>query len=220
MERLKRLREPAVVIALVGLVVHLASSLLWVLRSPAPLGSALATFASLIVPPALLVLVTALLLACRLTEPTRHVRGLTLAGLVLTGTLLIGGIASAVASVSTAPEAEGGDLTFLPWLVAPVTVAVVSLVTQVALLRRPVSGTAAAPPLELDSAQPEPEPADPQNEPTWTSDAAVGTVWRRAGDAASQRPATSWDAPGQSGSGWESGPDPDTPVETTRRPGE
>jgi len=219
MERLKRLREPATVIALVGLVVHLALTVLWAVRYPAPPGS-VASLANLIVPPVLLVLLTALLLACWLAEPTRHARGLTVTGLVLTVALLVGAVAPAVASVSTARGTDGGGLAFLPWLVVPVTVAVVSLAAQVALLRPPPAGTAAPAPAELESAQPDPEPVDPQQQPTWTSDAAVGTVWRRAGDAASQRPATSWDAPGQSGGWWEAGPDSDPPVETTRRPGE
>ena len=220
MERLKRLREPAAVIALVGLAVHLTLSVLWAARAPAPLGSALATLATLIVPPVLLVLLTALLLACWLAEPTPHARGLTVTGLVLTVALLIGAVALAVASVTTTPGADGSPLAFLPWLVAPVTVAVISLATQVALLRRPVADLASAPPAELESAQPDPDSVDPQHQPTWTSDAAIGTVWRRAGDAGSERPATSWDAPGQGGGWWEAEPDPDPPAETTRRPAE
>jgi hypothetical protein len=220
MERLKRLREPAVVIALVGLVVHLALSVLWAVRYPAPLGATFATLANLIVPPVLLVLLTALLLSCWLAEPTPHARGLTVTGLVLTVALVAGVAALAVASVTTDRGADGGALASLPWLVAPVTVAVVSLAAQVALLRPPPAGTAATAPAELESARPDPEPVDPQHQPTWTSDAAVGTVWRRAGDAASQRPATSWDAPGQSGGWGDAVPDSDPPAEPTRRPGE
>jgi hypothetical protein len=220
MEGLKRLREPAAVIALLGLAVHLALSGLWAVRSPAPPGSTLTTLAILIVPPVLLVLLTALLLACSLGGPTPHARGLTVTGLGLTVALLVGAGALAVASLTTAPGADSWRLAFLAGLVAPVTVAVISLATQVALLRRPVSDTATVPRAELESVPPDPEPVDPQHEPTWTSDAAVGTVWRRAGDAASQRPATSWDAPGQSGGWWEAEPDPDPPAETTRRPAE
>jgi hypothetical protein len=220
MERLKRLREPLAVIALVGLVVHLALSVLWVVRYPAPLGPALGSLATTIIPPVLVVLLTALLLFCWVAEPTPRARGLTVAGLVLTGALVVGAVVAAVASLTTAPGGEGGALALLPWLVAPVTVAVVALAAQVALLRRPASGPTPAPPAELESAPPDPELVDPQQQPTWTSDAAVGTVWRRAGDAASQRPETSWDAPDQSG-GW-GGPeqDPDPQVEPTRRAGE
>jgi hypothetical protein len=220
MEGLKRLREPAAVIALLGMAVHLALSGLWAVRSPAPSGSTLGTLAILIVPPVLLVLLTALLLACWLVGPTPHARGLTVTGLGLTVALLVGAVALAVVSLTTAPGADSGRLAFVAGLVAPVTVAVISLATQVALLRRPVSDTATVPPAELEPVPPDPEPVHPQHEPTWTSDAAIGTVWRRAGDAASQRPATSWDAPGQSGGWWEAGPDPDPPAETTRRPAE
>jgi hypothetical protein len=207
-----------VVIALVGLVLHLGLGVLWAVRYPGPPGTALPTLATQIIPPVLLVLLTALLLACWLAEPTPHARGLTVTGLVLTVALLVGAVGSAIAAVPTVPRSDDGGIAFVAWLVAPVTVAVVSLAVQGGLLRRRVSEPAAAPPeLESAEAEPQPELVDPQQQPTWTSDAAVGTVWRRAGDAGSQRPATSWDAPDQSGGWWGSEQDPDPQVEPTRR---
>lgn len=217
MERLKRLREPAVVLALAGSALHLVLGVVWAVGSPDPLGSTLASPAILVAESTLLLLLTALLLACRLVDPTPHARGLTVAGLVVTGALLIGVAALVVASTALAPEADGWDPSFLPSMVAALTVASISLAIQIILLREPVSQPVLAVPAELEPAEPEPEPVDPQQQPEWTPDAAVGTVWRRAGDATSQRPATSWDASGVGG-GWEE-PDPgaETPTEPTRR---
>ena len=106
-----------------------------------------------------------------------------------------------------------GGAVLVPLLVRlapPLIAGIVAVGSFLALLRRPLSNPASVP--ELESAEPEPEPVDPQQQPGWTPDAAVGTVWRRAGDAASQTPSTSWDSPGQTGDGW--GPLP----AQTRRP--
>jgi MFS family permease len=218
MERLMRLREPAAVIALVGLTLHTVLVVLSGWDSTAPLGPILGHLASAIAEPVLLVLLSVLLVACWLTEPTRHARGLTVAGLALTALLLAAVLALAVAALVVAgPEMwERGAI--YRWLVPPVTVAVIGLLAQVALLRRPTPAPTTVP--ELEPAEPQPEPVDPQQQPTWTPDAAVGTVWRRAGDAASQVPATSWDAPGEGGAGWGTISPADPPTEPTRRSGE
>jgi hypothetical protein len=73
------------------------------------------------------------------------------------------------------------------------------------------------PPSEPEPAELEPEPVDLDQQPGWTADEAVGTVWRRAGDAASERPATSWDAPTTDGGWGEPLPRGDAAEEPPRR---
>jgi hypothetical protein len=112
-----------------------------------------------------------------------------------------------VAGLVQAPDSAlfGMATVFLgvvPWL----TTAVIALGVFVALLRRPA--LVAAPPAagevgSAESDQPVPAPAaDPQLQPGWSPDVAVGAVWRRAGDAASGAPATGWDTPGQAPGWW------------------
>ena len=71
-----RLREPAAVVALVGVALHVVLSVLSAADSPVPVGRTLGDLAYRIADPVLLVL-TALLVACWLPEPTPHARGLT-----------------------------------------------------------------------------------------------------------------------------------------------
>ena len=217
MDRLKRLREPLVVVALVALVIY--ASLLLTVAGPAPdmpLGVTLAELAYSLVEPVLLALLTGLLVVCWVAEPSPHARGLTMTGLVLTAALLAGAVGLSVAATLLGVY-DWWSPTFVALAVPPISVAVISLAVQVALVRRPLPVPAPMPELAPAEPEPEPEPVDPQQQPGWTPDAAVGTVWRRAGDAASQTPSTSWDGPGQT-EGW-GGPDsrPDLPPESTRR---
>jgi len=212
MERLKRWREPAAVIALVGLALHVVVLLLAAVTSPADLDLLAPELAYALVVPVLLLLLTALVVACWVAEPIPHARGLAIAALVLVAVTVVGAAAFAVAAVVLGPTYVWSVFTLRA--VSPLVVTVVALGALVALVRRPLQATAPVP--ELESPEPEPEPVDPQREPEWTPDAAVGTVWRRAGDATSQGPATSWDAPGASG--WsEPGPRAEIPTEPTRR---
>ena len=118
-----------------------------------------------------------------------------------------------VAAVIGAPaEARTGMVSVflgvMPWL----TTAVIALGLFVALLRRPLVAATPAAIDQVQSAQPVPAPAvDPQLQPGWSPDAAVGAVWRRAGDAAAGAPATTWDAPGQTAGWWGPPPAIETP---------
>ena len=212
-----RFREPAAVVVLVALGLELALILVIAMSSGAPIEVTGLPLAYYLADPALLVLLTALVAACWVVDPTRHARGVTLAALVLTAGTLAAAGAFAVAGLVMVP-AEGVLVPLLVRVVPPLAAGVVALGTSIVLLRRPRPAPAPVP--ELAPAEPEPEPVDPQQQPTWTPDAAVGAVWRRAGDAASQTPSTSWDSPGPSGGGWGPTTSPDTPAEPTRRAGE
>ena len=63
-----RLREPAAVVALVGVALHVVLSVLSAADSPVPVGPTLGDLAYRIADPVLLVLLT-LLVACWLPEP-------------------------------------------------------------------------------------------------------------------------------------------------------
>jgi hypothetical protein len=211
MERLKRLREPAAVVALVALGLDLVTLLLPGSVGTSDPGLVAANLAFALADPVLLLLLTALVVACWAGEPTPHARGLTIAGLVLTSVILAGVAASGIVALVLAPAPIWSA--FMLQAVPPLAVAVVALGTSIALLRRPLPAPAPLP--ELEPAEPEPE--DRLQQPGWMPDEAVGTVWRRAGDAASERPATSWDAP-VAGGGWgEPTPSADAPAEPTRR---
>ena len=158
-------------------------------------------------------------------RPPPHARGLTVAALVLTagdpgrcrrcsGSCRPGPCAR--------PEARCRAATWSARCRRSVA-GVVALGALIALLRRPAARSGAASRARAGRARAGAgRPAS--SSPTWASDAAVGTVWRRAGDAASERPATSWDAPASRRGGW--GPDPgprrdrrraDTPYRRTSR---
>jgi hypothetical protein len=213
MERLMRWREPAMVVVLVALGLHLVVVLLSAGLGSADLGPLAPDLAYALADPVLLLLLTALVVACWVAPAAPHARRLTIAALVVTVVTLVGVVAFAVLALVLAPPALWSS--YVPWALTAPAVGVVALGALIALLRRPLS--AAAPVPELEPAEPEPEPVDPQQQPTWTSDTAVGTVWRRAGDAGSERPATSWDAPAAGGGSWGSDPDADGPAQATRR---
>ena len=213
MERLKRWREPAAVVVLVAVGLDLVALLLTAAARTSDPGLLAADLALALADPVLLLLLTALVVACWVAPPTPRARGLTIAALALTSVVLLGVAASGVAALVLAPTAiwSASLLRAVPPLVA----GVVALSASIALLRRPRPAPVPVP--ELEAAEPEPAPVDPQQQPAWTPDTAVGTVWRRAGDAASEGPATSWDSP-DAGTGWgEPDPRPDAPAEPTRR---
>lgn len=204
-----RLRQPMAVVALVGLALHLALHLVLLLGLAAAArgdGERWAgDLAFTLVDPVLLLLVAALVLACWVAVPAPRARGLTVAALVLVALTLVAFVAAGVAAVIV------GETVFLaillPQSVASLVTGIVALGTVIALLRRPAALPAPALrtgpiPVELGSEQ-EGEPVpDPELQPTWSSDQAVGTVWRRAGDASPQTAATDWDESGEAGGWW------------------
>lgn len=214
MERLKRLREPAAVVALVGLGLHLFLHMLPAAGTPVPAYLFAGDLAYVLADPALLALPTLLVLACWSADPTPHARRLTVAALVLTAAVLVVAVGAGVAAALLTPTEEGISVAIPTWLPSLLPGAI-AVGAQIALLRRPALERAAGSPAELAPA--EPEPADPQQQPTWTPDAAVGTVWRRAGDAGSQTPATRWDDPGPTDGGWGPVARVDPAPEPTRR---
>jgi hypothetical protein len=206
MEHLLRLREPAAVVVVFGLGLHLALTVVGSTLSQAPGGLA---------DPALLILLTALVIACWVAAPTRHARGVTVAGLVLAILAVGSAVVFGVAALQYLPDAAAPLLAVSASVLPSLVAGIIAAGAMITLLRTPRSAPAAQP--ALPPAEPAPEPVDPQQQPTWTSDAAVGTVWRRAGDAGSAQPATNWDAPA-AGAGWW-GPDTsaDESTEATRR---
>ena len=214
MDRLKQLREPAAVVVLVGLALHFALTLIYFLIAQASFSLLLVDLALSLVNPVLVALLAVLVASCWMAEPTPRVRGLTVVGLVLTAALLATATGLLVAAVvvyapdSALPGALSVFLGVVPWL----TTGVIALGLFVALLRRP--SVAAPPAVTAGVERPEPvaaPPVDPQLQPGWSPDAAVGTVWRRAGDAATGAPATSWDAPSQTAGWWGPAPAIETP---------
>ena len=201
MDRLKQLREPAAVVTLVGLALHFALTLIYFLVAPASFNLFLVDLALSLVNPVLVALLAVLVASCWIPEATPRARGLSLLGLILTAGMLATALGMLVAGLVREPEGALSGLVsvfggVVPWL----TTAVIALGVYLALLRRP--SIAASPAATAEVAPPEPVPAapvDPQLQPGWSPEAAVGTVWRRAGDAAAGAPATSWDPPGTSG---------------------
>ena len=221
MDRLKGLREPATVVALVGLALHFALTLVYFLLAPESFDLLLVDLALGLVNPVLVALLAVLAATCWMDEATPRARGLTLLGLVVTAGLLIAALGMLVAALVRAPaEARTGMLSVFLGVVPWLTTAVIALGVFVALLRRPsVAMTpTAVEPVGEPAAVPAPPAADPQLQPGWSPDAAVGTVWRRAGDAAAGAPATSWDASGQTADWWGSKSATDAPSEADSPP--
>ena len=199
-----RLRQPMAVVALVGLALHLVLLLGLAVTGPGGSARSAADLAFTLADPVLLLLVTALVVACWVLVPTAQARGLTIAALVLIAVTLVAFVAAGVAAVIA--EETLAVAILLPRSVASVVTGIVALGATIALLRRPAAGSTSLlhpEPIHAElGSEPEGEPApDPELQPTWSTDQAVGTVWRRAGDASPQTAATDWDAPGPSG-GW------------------
>jgi hypothetical protein len=202
-DRLKQLREPATVVALVGLALDFALTLFSSLLTPMPDDLLLVYAAVGLGNPVLVTLLAALVAACWLADATPRARLLTVLGLVLTAGQLataVGLLAAGLVRLPTTvwPEVPSMVSGAIPWL----TTAVIAVGLLLTLLRRPsVAVTPAADSAELTAPAPTP-PADPQLQPGWSPDAAVGAVWRRAGDAAAGAPATSWDTTAQTTGRW------------------
>jgi hypothetical protein len=202
-DRLKQLREPATVVALVGLALDCALTLFSLLLTPMP-DDLLLVYAALgLGDPVLVTLLAALVATCWLADATPRARLLTVLGLVLIAGQLAMAVGLLVAGLVGLPTTAWPELPSLvsgaiPWL----TTAVIAVGLHLTLLRRPsIAGTPAADSAELTTPAITP-PADPQLQPGWSPDAAVGAVWRRAGDAAAGAPATSWDTTGQATGRW------------------
>ena len=212
-DRLKQLREPAAIIALVGLALHFALTLAYLVLVSTSDGVLLADLAFSLMNPVPVALLAVLVATCWVADATPRAKGLTVVGLILTAVLLVTITGLLVASVVWAAVDVGAGMftVFLgtvPWL----TTAVIALGVFVALLRRPSVAASPAVTAELVPSEPVPAPpVDPQLQPGWSPDAAVGTVWRRAGDAAAGAPATSWDSPGQTAGWWGPASAMDTP---------
>jgi hypothetical protein len=214
-DRLKRLREPATVIALVGLALHLVLAVVYLLVAPTSDDLLLVELAVGLGNPLLVALPAVLAATCWLAEATPRARTLTMLGLLLTCVLLAFGSGLLIAGVVRTPaDARIGLLAVLLRGIPGLTVAVLALGLFIALLQRPSVAPAPVMVAELEQVEPPAPvpaaPADPQLQPGWSSDAAVGAVWRRAGDAAAGAPATSWDATANA-TGWSPIPTPERP---------
>jgi hypothetical protein len=216
-DRLIRLREPATAVVLVGLAVHLGLTLAYFLLAPEFENLPLVDLALSLGSPVLVALLAVLVTTCWMAEATPRARGLTVLSLVLTAGLLVTATGLLVAGLMQGFDVGAGLFSvfrgFVPWLAT----AVIAVGVFVTLLRRP---SAAVTPTAADAvetvAEPEAVPApppDPQLQPGWSPDAAVGAVWRRAGDAAAGAPATRWDATGQPADWWGPGSATDAPPE-------
>lgn len=198
MERVTRLREPAAILVLAGAALHLLVVLVFALGQREPLYATIDTLGFVLLEPFLLVLLTLSALGCWVGTPTPHARGLTVAGLVVTGLIVLLAVGFAVAG-TVLPRPGISPLLLLAQTVPKLVAAVLALGTQIALLRpQPMAAGVSFPTPELAP----PQPVEPERQPTWTPEAAVGTVWRRAGDAGANPPATSWDAPAAEDGGW------------------
>jgi hypothetical protein len=208
-DRLKQLREPATVVALVGLVLHFALTLVYFLLAPASFDLLLVDLALTLVNPGLVALLIVLVAGCWIPEAAPRAWALTVLGLIVTAGLLATALGLLVAGlVQAEADARIGMLSVFLGIVPWLTTAVIAIGVFTTLLRRPSAAVtpAALEPVEEPAAVPVAPPADPHLQPGWSPDAAVGAVWRRAGDAAAGAPATSWDASGRTADWW--GPTP------------
>ena len=200
-------------VALAGLALHVALTGLFYLLAPVSFDLLLVDVALGLVSPVLVALLAVLVASCWLADATPHARGLTVFGLVLTAGLLATAVGLLVAGLVAAPaEARFGMVTVFLGVVPWLTTAIIALGMFVALLRRPSVAVTPAAAEEEVPGQPVPAPAaDPQLQPGWSPDVAVGAVWRRAGDAATGAPATSWETPDKPAGWWGPPPAIETP---------
>jgi uncharacterized membrane protein len=215
-DRLIRLREPATMVALLGLALHLVLTVAYLMAAPIADDVLLADLAVSLGNPLLVGLPAVLAATCWLGEVTPRARGLTVFGVLLTATVLAATAGVLIASMVLAPAgATAGLLGVLLRGIPGLTVAALGLLVLLGLLRQPSVAVAA----ETDQVAELPRvsavlPADPQLQPGWSPDAAVGAVWRRAGDAAEGAPATSWEAAPDT-SGWGPIPTADGPPQAS-----
>ncbi len=205
-DRIKAFREPATIVAIVVVLVGIATTsgrIATDLRTY-PLAQVLRGVTGLYGLVDALVL-TVLALACVLVGPqTRHARQLTLAASLL---LWLGAVVGLVFLVLSLLAAGEGSVSRILESIGGLTDIVLrGLMGYVLLLgRRVAEGSGALP--EAVPATPVPEvsepPADePSSRPIWQADEATGVVWRSASDAASGAAAGtytssggSWDVP-------------------------
>ena len=205
-DRIKAFREPATIVAIVVVLVGIATTsgrIATDLRTY-PLAEVLRGISGLYGLVDALVL-TVLALACVLVGPqTRHARQLTLVASLL---LWFGAIVGLVFLVVSLLAAGEGSLSRILESIGGLTdIALRGLMGYVLLLGRRVAEGSVAPP-EAAPATPVPvvpeEPAEePSRRPIWQPDEATGVVWRSASDAASGAAAGtytssggSWDVP-------------------------
>jgi hypothetical protein len=219
-ERLLRLREPAVVVVLVVLGLRL---LLGVANFAAVDRRAVSSSSSLVTDADTVLVVAVLAGSCLLWAPTPHARPLALAsigigGLGILASLVLDAVWLTSVEISAATLLDGARLV----LVLPVPV--LSLVSLTQLLRAHAPSPPAPGPLSLertaDGDRETPrevaaQPADRVAEPTWQPDQAAGAAWLTAGDAAAGAAASGWGTPGEAG-GWV--PQPDGPPQPTQPP--
>jgi len=187
-DRVKAFREPATVIAIVVVLVGIATTSGRIATDlhTYPIAQVLRGVSGLYGLVDALVL-TVLALACVLVAPkTRHAEQLTLAASLL---LWLGAVVGLVFLVVSLLAAGETSLSRILESVGGLTdIALRALMGYVLLLGRRVAAAsepAVAPPSEPEE-QAEPTPQEePSSTPTWRPDEATGVVWRSAADAAS-----------------------------------
>lgn len=182
---MSRWREPAAFVALAALAINigLATVALLVdipLVETAPRVSGTGAHALL------LIMATALAASCILVDRTPHAGLISVLGTVLAVITLGWTIAYAVLTWARAGYLGVADVLSL---LVGLTPAALALSLLIVLLRQPPVRTPSPAPA-LTPAPAEPEPLDPQLQPTWTPDVATGAAWRTAGEAAAGAPAT------------------------------
>ncbi len=225
-ENLMRLREPAawVVIGVtaVSIVLSVVRFVLALTTSDTTFSAAAQDVALGAMSLTLVLAVVAVVLVSVFHAPVAGARRLVLAaatvvtiGTVLTvlGALL--GLPASAGTLAVVLEVLGGLLDIVLKIVGAVTLWLIHrgmsagrIEVAPAVVTRPDAGA------EVEASAPE---ATPQTGPTWTPDAAAGTVWTSASDAASGAQPSGWGVPG-SASGWhpvtrpalESGEEPTT----------
>ncbi len=225
-ENLMRLREPAawVVIGVtaVSIVLSVVRFVLALTTSDTTFSAAAQDVALGAMSLTLVLAVVAVVLVSVFHAPVAGARRLVLAaatvvtiGTVLTvlGALL--GLPASAGTLAVVLEVLGGLLDIVLKIVGAVTLWLIHrgmsagrIEVAPAVVTGPDAGA------EVEASAPE---AKPQTGPTWTPDAAAGTVWTSASDAASGAEPSGWGVPG-SASGWhpvtrpalESGEEPTT----------
>ncbi len=209
-DRLKRFREPAALVALLVVLFECGATLVrfFLEARTTPATTVMRGTTGLFGLVDAMVL-TALVLACVMVAPvTRWARQLTLGSAIvmtvgaLAGVVfLLGALLDPAGWFSRLLESLGGfaEIIFkglFAWLLWNAYRAVVDSEAEAARPAPDVVGQAVVPP-------------DPTRQPIWTADTASGAVWRRAGDAAMGAAAT---GVGEAGDGWTPIATPDLPA--------
>ena len=210
-ENLMRLREP---VTWIVIGVTAVSIVLAVVRFVLALTTGGATFSAAAQDVALgamsltlVIAVVALVIACVFHAPVPGARRIVPAAATV---VTIGTLLTVVGALLGLPASAGALAVVLEFLggLLDIVLKVVGAVTLWLIHRGMSAGRIAVAPAvagagdaELDAAAS--EPAEPQQQagPTWTPDAAAGTFWTSASDAASGAQPSGWGVPG-SASGW------------------